>query len=204
MNIQICRTCVDWTWIAREISPYEYSNSKESIGTIQLLYNVENLINDLHKLDEIKLKGYNSSLLGNEIYDAFDYIKNNLKEGEKIILYGYSHGGSNINKLAKILRDNNFTVDLLFTVDAYDAITEDAELLIPENVNTNYNYFHFQNSEFTGARGTASIAENKSKTKISNKIIKDSSHGSIDEETNTDVYLKIKGKIKWRICIFLF
>ena len=181
-----------------EISPSSY-NQNSDIGAEQLLYRLQSFADNSSNSD-IDIKGYYSSLglVGekNEISEAANFIINNLENSdEKVIIYGYSQGGSNAVELANYLNEKGVTVNVLFTVDAFEGIAQTSGFMIPENTQTNFNYIQFTPDAITNGRGSINKSIS-SKTKIRNKILKNSNHNSIDEDTNEDVLRKIFNKIE--------
>jgi len=181
-----------------EISPNDYSPTS-SVGAERLLYGLQTFADKSGKRD-LDIRGYFSSLglFGpkNEITEAADFIINNLDNpDEEVIIYGYSQGGANAVELANYLNDNGIKVNLLFTVDAYEGLAETSGFTIPENTKENFNYFQLAPDALIGARGTINTPTS-SKTRVRNKVVKNSNHLSIDEKTLNDVLRIIFNKIE--------
>jgi RHS repeat-associated protein len=181
----------------QEISPSNYSPSSD-IGAERLLYNLQSF-SDNNNIEDLDIKGYYSSIgIGekNEIVDAANFIINNLNNvDEKVILYGYSQGGANIVELANYLNEQGVNVNALFTVDAYEGLSESSGFIIPENTKDNFNYFQISPDALTGARGSVNEGVS-SKTRVRNIIKKNSSHRSIDEDTSSDILRIIYNRIE--------
>ena len=135
-------------------------------------------------LQDFDMRGYYSSFKGDEIFDAYDFIVGNLENSdEKILLYGYSLGGYNINELGKMLSDNGYNVSLMVTVDAYNGDPINFEgIEVPERVNTNLNLYQSERSRVL-SRGFPSKASSD-KTNLINIKINEVKHSTIDEKTN--------------------
>ena len=75
---------------------------------------------------------------------AYNEIINNnkLDPNGKVLLYGYSYGGTLVNHLAKRLEKVGITVDIMVTVDAANGWGSDnVDRSVGENVKKNENYF---------------------------------------------------------------
>ncbi|MGE3802629.1 MAG: thioesterase domain-containing protein [Candidatus Kapaibacterium sp.] len=117
--------------------------------------------------------------------EAYSFIMKNHKEGGKIILYGYSWGAVLTNHLAKRLKSQGKSIDLLITVDmAAGDRSSKLDRTISDNVKFNINYYQ-TNADITGARGGPNTVTQGSMTKIINDNETGSAgHGSIDEYVN--------------------
>lgn len=182
----------------QQISPSDYSENS-NIGAEKLLYRLQTYADKSGKWD-LDIRGYYSSLglfgSKNEVTEAANFIINNLEsQEEKVIIYGYSQGGANAVELANYLNEKGIKVSVLFTVDAYEGLSETSGFTIPENTKENFNYFQIEPDPLIGARGTINTARSPG-TRIRNKIIKNSSHQSIDEKTINDVLRIVFNKIE--------
>ncbi len=140
-----------------------------------------------NNLKNTKIAGYLASPIGVEIDKAFEFIQSNITNvSEPIILYGYSLGGYNINKLTDMLISNNVENDsILITVDAYSPefqFEDNPGLEISEAVTINYNYFQEITSNIY-SRGYPSKPKN-GKDNVKNILERNTTHRSIDEKTN--------------------
>jgi RHS repeat-associated protein len=124
---------------------------------------------------------------------AYDeIIKNNkMDPNGKVLLYGYSYGGTLANYLAKRLEKVGITVDIMVTVDAANGWGSDnVDRSIGENVKKNENYFETNVDFFsdpTKSHGGANKGKpgqvnnyNKSKDSYKGKKI---DHMNIDDAT---------------------
>jgi RHS repeat-associated protein len=153
------------------------------------------------------------------VSNALGFIKDNYTKGEKVILYGYSYGGDFAVELAKELKKEGITVDLLVTVDASDGplgnTTVDTK--IPDNVLVNENFYQTDDSgassssqkssdnpssdgtsggtsDSLGSNGGPNKAADSKKTQVNNYNLTSPkiTHGNIDEKTKFNVDVKIK------------
>jgi len=71
------------------------------------------------------------------------FLEDNYKQGDMVIIYGYSYGGDNAVSLAESVKKSGITINLLVTIDSSDGplrgITVDTS--IPDNVETAVNFF---------------------------------------------------------------
>ncbi|HRP03162.1 MAG TPA: RHS repeat-associated core domain-containing protein [Candidatus Kapabacteria bacterium] len=129
-----------------------------------------------------------------KIENAMQFINENLKDGEKLIIYGYSAGGVAAQSLSKALNEKDIKVDLLITVDAAFAWgSSSINREIPGNVLMNLNFFNTTPSFLSRSVGGKNITN--SKNTIIKNIKKDSSHSNIDEETQKQVENEIKATV---------
>lgn len=92
---------------------------------------------------------------------ALDFIKKNLSEGERLIVYGYSRGGDTAVDLAQKLKESGTRIDLLFTVDAAYGLFSNSpgyspvDRNIPSNVDVNINFYqeHYSGSSSSSELG---------------------------------------------------
>jgi RHS repeat-associated protein len=150
---------------------------------------------------------------GSSVSNALSFIKENYTAGEKLIIYGYSYGGDFAVELAKALKDEGITVDLLVTVDASDGPLQNSTVddVIPDNVKTAVNIYQTnhsgkssggQNSKSSdgkksnsgtsnspGSNGNAKRAEDSKKTDVRNyrAVDDDITHGNIPEKAQPHV-----------------
>lgn len=100
-------------------------------------YAKENNISDF-SAKSFPTQAYPTDFKSNE---ATQFINDNLGEGEKLIIYGYSAGGVAAQSFAKELNEKSINVDLLITVDAAFAWGSSfVNREIPENVGMNLNF----------------------------------------------------------------
>jgi len=149
---------------------------------------------------DIDVNGFYSSLglfgSKDEILHAAEFIMSNLENrDEQVIIYGYSQGGANAIELSDYLGKLGIAVNLLITVDAYDALTESSGFEISDNTVDNFNFYQLESDAVTGARGWPNSSRGKS-TRVHNKFKKDTDHSSIDEKTTNDVLRLIYNKIE--------
>jgi RHS repeat-associated protein len=150
---------------------------------------------------------------GSSVTNALSFIKENYTAGEKLIIYGYSYGGDFGVELAKALKDEGITVDLLVTVDASDGPLQNSTVddVIPDNVKTAVNIYQTndsgkssggQNSKISdgkksnsgtsnlpGSNGNAKRAKDSKKTDVRNyrAVDDDITHGNIPEKAQPHV-----------------
>ena len=147
---------------------------------------------------------------GSAVDNALSFIKENYKEGEKLIIYGYSYGGDFAVELSEKLKEQNIKVDLLVTIDASDGPMGNSTVNteIPDNVKQNLNIYQEDDSgassasqkstnkpssdgtssgtsDSPGSNGGPNTAANPSKTKVVNGNLTNQlvTHGNIDEKT---------------------
>lgn len=120
---------------------------------------------------------------------AFNWIKDNYKEGESIIIYGYSMGGVAATQLAKLLKTENITVNLLVAVDAAWG-PFGKPLNVPDNVETMVNYYQTNSSSIFSHGYPAKAQEGNDNTILLNYNMTDktsgkkgAAHGTMDEDT---------------------
>lgn len=85
---------------------------------------------------------------GSSVSNALGFIKENYTKGEKLVIYGYSYGGDFAVELAKELKKEGITVDLLVTVDASDGPLNNTTVddVVPDNVGVAVNFFQSKKS----------------------------------------------------------
>ena len=102
------------------------------------------------------------------------FIKQNYKEGDQVIIYGYSYGGDNAVNLSEQLDSMNIPVSSMFIVDSSDGpgrgISVDTS--IPDNVDTCYNFYQ------TNASGNSSGSASSGNSDNPNSSENSSSDGS--------------------------
>jgi RHS repeat-associated protein len=177
-----------------EVNLDDYSS--ESEGAVKLLYDITQKTSS-GEFQDLSIKGYYSSFGESEINKAYDYIINNLEnEDENVILYGYSLGGFNINKLAtKLVKSGINNPIILITVDAYYPFISGLD--VSSGVYRNYNFY--QNTDITGIRGYPSKSQKKKDNIINIGPIENQSHTSVDEYTNPFASAIIMSYInRWR------
>lgn len=81
-----------------------------------------NLVNDLKTYSKANNLGYDMQSYTHHPMDpghfkTYNYIMENSKNGEPIILYGYSLGGLAVNQLAKMLSAQGIRVHTMIMVD---------------------------------------------------------------------------------------
>lgn len=150
---------------------------------------------------EFNAIGYLSSLTGGEeSKQAIQFIKDNLSEGEKLIIYGYSNGGDHAVELAEQLAEQGIEVDVLITVDAADSKLGGSTVnnTVPDNVGLNVNYYQTNPSgdssgkdggslNLPGSRGNLNKEANPQKTTVININVPNTTHGDIDEDVKENV-----------------
>jgi len=119
------------------------------------------------------------------VNNAYDFLTKNHSKGDKIVVYGYSHGGVAAENLTEKLKAGGYDVELLITVDAaYGPVSGLLDREISDNVNINVNEYQTTNSPI-GSRGDTNSGS--SSTQIFNinvsDLIEDVTHGNIDEAT---------------------
>ncbi len=128
---------------------------------------------------------------------AYDFIKKNYKEGEALIIYGYSNGGDAAVELTDKLKADGIKVDLLITVDSSDGPLGNSTVnnVIPDNVGVNRNIYQLRgsgplndsgsNSPSPGSMGGENTAADPAKTRIENYNVTHptTTHQNMDEET---------------------
>jgi hypothetical protein len=122
---------------------------------------------------------------------AIGFIKENYQEGDKLIIYGYSAGGTRALQIARALQEDsdfNFQIDDLILIDpALGPGSETIDRTVPENVNTVVNLYQRVPS-LIGSRGAPIEIEFSNRdTKYLLQEELTSSHGSIDEATEEGV-----------------
>lgn len=136
---------------------------------------------------------------------AFDWIKNNHKKGESIIIYGYSMGGVAANQLAKMLKTEGITVNLLVPVDAAWGLLGES-LQVSDNVETVFNFYQTNPSSIRSRGYEAKPQKGNNKSIILNdnwtgKTSKSGSdaHGAMDEDTQIDATNIIKAEMSGKL-----
>ncbi len=167
----------------KRISPDDYSR-EDRTGT-EVLLNMISEYTEKNDLENAKIRGYFASPIGVEVDKAFEFIQSSLSSpSEPIVLYGYSLGGYNINKLADMLISSGFKNDLiLITVDAYSPLfylENNPGLEISEDILINYNFYQETPSSIY-SRGYPSKSKSDN---VRNILIENTSHKGIDEQTN--------------------
>ncbi len=164
-----------------------FSNGEVSSTVINIKNDIETY-SDANNLG-IQVTTYNTNLSGDVITSAFDYVKENYKEGETIAIYGYSLGGVAANQVSKLLKKEGIKVKLLLTVDpALEPASKPLE--IPDNVDENFNIYQTERSK-VGSRGyPTEAAEGNDNTQIINYNYDSEkskqgldAHGGVDEDT---------------------
>lgn len=152
----------------------------------EILINLVSKYSKENNIGNAKMSAYFSTFGGGEIYDANEFIQNNLTNNtEPIILYGYSLGGYNINELVNMLAQSSSIKNdiILITVDAYspEFDAENPGLVISSRVSININYWQETAREIIGSRGFPARSES-GKNNVLNILVKDTDHGKIDEK----------------------
>jgi hypothetical protein len=136
---------------------------------------------------------------------AIAFIKANLKNRGKVIIYGYSWGGDTAVELAKDLKDEKINVDLLITIDAAlgpfnGPAVRDRE--IPENVKLCINHYTTTPKSRVQSQGLPFWAKDSKKTTVRNIKHTGPTHGEMDETTAKSVnsYVKKELGIHRRYC----
>ena len=206
-----------------------FGGFKPSVGTVGRVTQSTGPDQLLQKLDTLplRLRDFHGSMSDENVYErSFEYIRRNFSEKGKLIIYGYSMGGTNAINLCNFIRNNhmyfqngkfggyrsgvggeyNFEVaiDLLITIDAYDGKRAKAGRGIPQNVFRNINIYQTYSQEVTGSRGDRNwkrhqntIICNQDRTSWAKyKKEGSNSHAIIDEDTNDLVFQKINHVIK--------
>ncbi len=119
------------------------------------------------------------------VSNAYNFLTKNHSKGDKIVIYGYSHGGVAAENLTEKLKAGGYDVDLLITVDAaYGPVSGSLDRDISDNVGINVNEYQTTNSPI-GSRGDKNSGS--SSTQIFNinvgDLVDDVTHGNIDEAT---------------------
>ena len=119
------------------------------------------------------------------VSNAYNFLTKNHSKGDKIVVYGYSHGGVSAENLTEKLKAGGYDVDLLITVDgAYGPASGLLDRDISDNVGINVNEYQTTNSPI-GSRGDKNSGS--SSTQIFNinvgDLVDDVTHGNIDEAT---------------------
>ncbi|NEN88687.1 MAG: toxin [Okeania sp. SIO3H1] len=145
------------------------------------------------ELDSVIIKPEFTS--ASSVESALRFIEDNLGEGERLIIYGYSRGGDTAVDLATELEKREIQVDLLFTVDAaYGPLSttpiSPVDRTIPGNVDVNINYYQ-TNRDFILSRGDLNKPESDH-TRVYNQEIKDADHHKIDDAVQEDVISQAK------------
>ncbi|MCX6207054.1 MAG: RHS repeat-associated core domain-containing protein [Bacteroidetes bacterium] len=159
---------------------------------------------------------------GSSVSNALDFIKQNYKAGEKLIIYGYSYGGDFAVELAESLKEMKINVDLLITVDASDGPlgNNTVDNLIPDNVTDAVNIFQENrsgkssggqnsgsldgkksdggSSNSPGSSGNGKGAEDSKKTNLKNYRVVDKNvtHGNIPAKAQPVVNKMLEDKLK--------
>ncbi|CAF3542333.1 unnamed protein product [Rotaria socialis] len=136
---------------------------------------------------------------------AFQWIKDNYKKDESIIVYGYSMGGVAATQLTKMLKTEGITVNLLVPVDgAFSLMGE--PLQIPDNVETVFNFYQTNPSSIGSNGYPAKPQEGNDKTVILNDNMtgktpgkKSEAHGAMDEATQKDATNIIKAEMMGKL-----
>ena len=99
-----------------------------------------------------------------------DFINKNYKEGDVVIIYGYSYGGDNAVNLAEEI--SNIPINTMIIVDSSDGpfqgLTVDTS--IPDNVDTAFNFFQENYSGASSSSRITGISSNSGGSNRSNKI----------------------------------
>jgi len=136
---------------------------------------------------------------------AFNWIKDNYKKGESIIIYGYSMGGVAANQLAKMLKTEGITVNLLVPVDAAFGLLGQP-LNISDNVETVFNIYQTEASSiFSRGYPAAPITGNDKTTILNDNMtgkttgVGKDAHDTMDEDTKTKATNIIKAEISGKL-----
>lgn len=136
---------------------------------------------------------------------AFNWIKENYKEGESIIIYGYSMGGVAANQLAKMLKSEGITVNLLVPVDAaFGPFGQ--PLQVSDNVETVFNFYQTDLSTILSSGYPAEPIPGNDKSIILNynydekkSVQGTGAHGAMDEDTQKDATNIIKAEMSGKL-----
>ena len=151
---------------------------------------------DIQKFSDNNKLGYEVKTFNVAPWDpsqgtAFNWIKENYKEGESIIIYGYSMGGVAANQLAKMLKTEGIQVNLLVAVDAAWG-PFGKPLNVSDNVETMVNYYQTNSSSIFSHGYPAKPVEGNEKTIVLNYDLTgktsgqgSKAHGTMDEDTKT-------------------
>jgi hypothetical protein len=180
-------------------------NTGLSKTTIQTAADIQKFSDD-NKLG-YEVKTYNVAPWNPSHGTAFQWIKDNYKKGESIIIYGYSMGGVAATQLTKMLKTEGITVNLLVPVDgAWGFMSE--PLQIPDNVETVFNFYQTDRSNFpVKSRGyEAKPQEGNNKTVILNDNMtgkttgkKSDAHGTMADDTQKDATNIIKAEMMGKL-----
>ncbi|NQY08664.1 MAG: hypothetical protein HRT71_04015, partial [Flavobacteriales bacterium] len=177
-----------------------FSNGEPSSTLVEIQNDIQ-AYSDANKLG-IEIHTYNTNLSGGVITSAFEQVKSNYKEGETIVIYGYSLGGVAANQVSKLLKAEGIDVKLLLTIDPALGIGS-SSLEIPDNVEENVNVYQTDRSKI-GSRGYPSEPqEGNDNTQILNYNFDEEksqqgtgAHGEIDGDTKDLSKKLIKEKFK--------
>jgi len=155
-------------------------------------------------LQNYQSAGYASSLdqgrfgqYPTEVYDALNFIRRNYREGEKVVIYGYSYGGANSSRLIQLLKKEGIPVDLLITVDAAKGFWNDeTDRVIDDNVKLNVNYYQEEKEGFTGSRGGENRHASGNPDRVRNIKVENTSHGGIPNAVRPNVINDIKDALR--------
>jgi len=132
-----------------------------------------------------------------EIYDALNFIRRNYREGEKVVIYGYSYGGANSSRLIQLLKKEGIPVHLLITVDASKGLWNDeTDREIDDNVNENINYYQENPESGTGSRGGENRHASGKSDRVRNIKVENTSHGDIPQKVMPNVINDIKNALR--------
>jgi len=86
------------------------------------------------------------------------FLEKTYKEGDRVIIYGYSYGGDNAVNLAKAAEELDIDVDLLVIVDSSDGPLSGStvETEVPDNVTRAYNFYQTKTSGTSSFSGASS------------------------------------------------
>ncbi len=107
---------------------------------------------------------------GSSVQTAYDFIKANYTEGERLVIYGYSQGGDFAVEIAERLKADNIEVDLLITVDASDGPLQNTTVNrdIPSNVKLNRNIYQTSDSASSSSTESGKSSSESSESSESN------------------------------------
>ncbi len=136
---------------------------------------------------------------------AFQWIMDNYKKGESIIIYGYSMGGVAATQLTKMLKKEGITVNLLVPVDgAWGPFGE--PLQIPDNVEIVFNFYQSNKSSIKSRGYEAIPQEGNDKSIILNDNWTDQTsgkgkkaHGTMADDTQKDATNIIKAEMMGKL-----
>ena len=147
-----------------------------STGDIMVAAQANALAKDVEFSGLIVAPGWTAS---SAVQTAYDFIKSNYSNGEKLVIYAYSYGVDPAVDLCERLKSDGIIVDLLITVDGSDGPLQNSTVntSIPDNVSRNVNWYQTNNSGLSSSSWSTNSTSSGSS---------DSSSGSSSESGSSN------------------